>query len=64
MDGNQGLIRQNSTLRTRKNKVLRESDEEELLPEALEADGDKLAVALQALESFRLKVINWLYPDE
>ena len=60
IEGSYGLLRQNSALRA--SKGLREDGEEELLPEALEADGDKLGVALQALERFRLRVIDWVYP--
>lgn len=61
VEGALGLIRQNSRLRG--SKGIREEDEEELLPEAFIADFDRLDSALQRLEVFRLKVINWLYPD-
>ena len=61
ISGTEGLIRQNSKLRTRKG--IREQDEEELLPEAFIADLKQLAEARQELETFRLKVIDWLYPD-
>ena len=61
ISGTEGLIRQNSKLRARKG--LREQEEEELLPEAFTADLQKLASALQKLETFRLKVLDWLYPD-
>ena len=60
-EGSHGLLRQNSALRA--SKGFREDGEEELLPDALVDDGDKLDVALQALESFRLRVINWAYPE-
>jgi len=59
--GAAGLIRQNSKLRA--SRGAREENEEELLPEAFDADFERLANALQGLEAFRLKVIDWLYPD-
>ncbi len=61
VEGAAGLIRQNSKLRA--SKGVREENEEELLTEAFSADFRHLASALQALEEFRLKVIDWLYPD-
>lgn len=61
VEGALGLIRQNSKLRG--SKGIREEDEEELLPEAFNADFERLDSALQKLEVFRLKVIDWLYPD-
>lgn len=61
IEGSQGLIRQNSKLRG--GKGIREEDEEELLPESFNADFERLDSALQRLEIFRLKVIDWLYPD-
>jgi hypothetical protein len=61
VEGALGLIRQNSKLRA--SKGIRVEDEEELLPEAFNADFEHLDSALQGLEAFRLKVINWLYPD-
>lgn len=61
VEGAAGLIRQNSKLRA--SKGVREENEEELLPEAFSADFRRLASALQALEAFRLKVIDWLSPD-
>ena len=60
VEGSHGLIRENSKLRARKG--FRESIEEELLPGALEADGDRVGLVLQKLESIRLQVIEWLYP--
>ena len=59
--GSAGLIRENSKLRA--GKGIREQDEEELLPEAFNADLELLTNALQGLEEFRLKIIDWLYPD-
>lgn len=61
VEGAQGLIRQNSKLRG--GKGIREEVEEELLPEAFNADFARLDSALQQLEVFRMKVIDWLYPD-
>jgi hypothetical protein len=57
-DGVYGLIRQSSELRS--SKGIREDKQEELLSAALEADCDKLSVALHKLEKIRLKVIDWL----
>ena len=61
VDGALGLIRQNSKLRG--SKGIREESEEELLPEAFNADIERLNGALQRLEVFRMKVIDWMYPD-
>jgi hypothetical protein len=60
VEGAHGLIRANSRLRG--SDGVREEVEEELLPGALEADGDKVAVVLLKLESLRLQIIEWLYP--
>lgn len=60
VDGKAGLLRKNSKLRA--SKGVREKDEEELLPEAFDADLKKLSETLAALESFRLRVIDWQYP--
>jgi hypothetical protein len=59
--GSSGLLRQHSLLRA--SKGFREDGEEELLPELLEEDGDRLSVLLQKLERNRLQVIDQLYPD-
>jgi hypothetical protein len=61
VEGAAGLIRESSKLRVRKGT--REDEEEELLPEAFAADFERLSVALQSLERFRLRVIDWLYPE-
>lgn len=61
VEGAAGLIRHNSKLRA--SKGVREEGEEELLPEAFNADFERLASALRGIEAFRLKVIDWLYPD-
>lgn len=60
VEGSHGLLRQNSKLRG--NEGVRENKEEELLPGALESDGDKVAVVLQKLETWRLQIIEWLHP--
>lgn len=62
VDGVSGLIREKSALRASKGK--REDSEEELLPEAFEGDCGRLSMALQSLEQFRLRIIDWLYPVE
>lgn len=59
--GAAGLIRENSKLRA--SKGTREEEEEELLPEAFNADFERLENALRDIETFRLKIIDWLYPD-
>ena len=59
--GSASLIRENSKLRA--GQGIREQDEEELLPEAFNADLELLTNALQGLDEFRLKIIDWLYPD-
>lgn len=61
IDGAKGLIRENS--KNRGSKGIREKKEEELLPEAFETDFANLYSALQSLEKFRLRIIDWLYPD-
>jgi hypothetical protein len=58
IDGNYGLIRNN----LKPNKVSN-SKEEELLPEAFNKDLEELARVHQRLEEFRLKVIDYLYPE-
>ncbi|MDD2661494.1 MAG: hypothetical protein PHY54_17715 [Methylococcales bacterium] len=59
--GKEGLLRRNSKLRGSKGK--REETEEELQPHAFDADLERLANASALLEAFRLRVINWLYPE-
>lgn len=61
IEGVAGLIREHSKLRA--SKGVREEHEEELLPEAFTADFEQLGSALRGLEAFRLKIIDWLYPD-
>ena len=59
--GKEGLLRTNSKLRGKNGE--REEMEEELQPEAFNDDLQRLAVAANALEKFRLQVIDWLYPQ-
>ena len=59
--GDKGLIRENFKLRG--SKGLRQKQEEELLPATFHADLERTNKALNSLESFRLKIIDWLYPD-
>jgi len=61
VEGDSGLIRQKSALRA--SKGTRENEEEELLPDAFNADFKRVLFSLQELERFRLKVIDWLYPE-
>lgn len=61
VDGKEGLLRRNSKLRGGKGE--REEKEEELQPDAFDQDLEHLAVAASRLEAFRLRVINWLYPE-
>lgn len=56
-----GLIRENSKLRA--GKGIRELEEEELLPEAFDADFKHLDGTLRELERFRLNIIGCIYPD-
>jgi hypothetical protein len=59
--GKEGLLRTNSKLRGSKGE--REETEDELQPEAFDGDLQRLAAAGDALEKFRLQVIDWLYPQ-
>jgi len=60
--GKEGLLRTNSKLSGSKGE--REEKEEELQPEAFNADLQCLDVAAAELEKFRLQVIDWLYPEQ
>ena len=57
VDGDHGLIRKNLK------RDGQRCQEEELLPEAFNKDLEALSSASQNLEKFRLKVIDYLYPD-
>jgi len=61
IEGNIGLIRENSKLRA--SKGIREEQEEELLPDSFSTDLSLLSKLSSSLESFRLKIIDYLYPD-
>lgn len=61
VDGKEGLLRRNSKLRG--SKGAREETEEELQPHVFDGDLERLANASARLEAFRLRVINWLYPE-
>lgn len=60
--GDVGLFRQNSRLRD--STGILEQKEEELLPDAFNKDIERLDIALQELGKFRLRIIDWIYPDE
>jgi len=61
VERNIGLIRENYKLRGKRG--IRERLEEELLPETFSADLERINKSLADLESFRLRIIDWLYPD-
>ncbi len=61
VEGKEGLLRTNSRLSGSNGE--REEKEEELQPEAFNADLQRLAAAADELEQFRQKVIEWLYPS-
>ena len=61
VEGKSGLIRENSKLRGGAGILLQQ--EEELLPETFNVDLQNLHDASQTIEKFRLKVIDYLYPD-
>ena len=61
VEGSMGLLRQSSKLRA--SQGTRSEQEEELLPQAFDKDFERLSRALQNLEGFRRRVIDWLYPD-
>lgn len=61
-EGREGLLRTNSRLRGSKGE--REETEEEIQPEAFDADLHRLAAAAEELEKFRLQIIDRLYPPD
>jgi len=61
VEGKEGLLRRNSKLRGKKGE--REEEEEELQPDAFDQDLQRLAAAASRLEAFRLRVIDWRYPE-
>ncbi len=62
VDNQIGLLRQNAKLRG-KSGIL-ERQEEKLLPEDFASDLKSLSRVCLDLEEFRLRVIDWLFPDE
>ena len=61
-NGEIGFLRNNSKLKP--SKGIREEIEEVLMPEDFTSDLKNIGVITNALETYRLKIINWLYPDE
>jgi hypothetical protein len=43
---------------------MREEIEEELLPEAFNADVNEISLCLQDLEQCRIKILDWLYKTD
>ena len=56
-----GLRRKNSKLVASKGQ--RNVQEEDLLPESFANDLERLSTAQKSLETFRLKILDWLYPE-
>jgi hypothetical protein len=61
-DGEAGLLGQNSKLRGSKGE--REQSEVELLPKGLGEELGNLNSTYGRLDSYRLKIIEWVYPRE
>lgn len=62
VEGKEGLLRKNSRLRG--SKGFREESEEEILPESIAQDIKRLVAAVQSLDAIRLKIIDWIYPND
>ena len=62
VEGIAGLRRESSKLAASKGQ--RDVQEEDLLPESFAEDLERLSAAQKSLETFRLKIIDWLYPTE
>jgi hypothetical protein len=60
--GTPGLIRKNARLSSSKGVLL--ENEEEILPDTLDAEMQNLSSVSMHLEAFRLKMINWQYAVE
>ncbi len=60
VDGAEGLRRVNSKLKASKGQ--RDIEEEDLLAESFGEDLNRLSEAIRNLESFRLKIIDWIDP--
>jgi hypothetical protein len=61
IDGKIGLLRENSKLKP--SKGTREETEEELMPEDFTDDLSRISKVSTDLENYRLRIIDWLYPD-
>lgn len=61
VDGKEGLLRKNSKISG--SCGTRKESEEELNADSFDADLMRLEQAAESLGSFRLKVIDWLYPE-
>ncbi|SRR5712692_5789753 len=48
----------------RKDSKQRKGQEEEILPESLAGDLERLDAAYQSLEAFRLEILTWLYGED
>jgi hypothetical protein len=61
LEGREGLLRSSTRIDGEKRN---NGAEEELQPEAFDSDIERLSIAAKRLERFRLKIIDWSYPDE
>lgn len=61
VDGKIGLLRENSKLKP--SKGIRQEAEEELMPEDFANDLKLTNSSMKKLEAYRLKIIDWMYPD-
>ncbi len=61
IEGKEGLLRTNSTLRASRGE--REEQEEELQPETFNTDVERLRVAANLIEDFRVQIIDWKYGE-
>ena len=57
-EGNFGLIREN--IKLDQGKGVRQNQYEELLPNALSGEVERIKSALERVDQFRLEIINWL----
>ena len=61
-EGNIGLLRENSKLKT--SKGVRQTEEEELMPEHFSEDLKQVNTAITELETWRLRIIDWIFGNE
>ena len=61
VDGDIGLLRENSKLKP--SKGIRQEVKEELMPEDFSDDLKLINSSMNDLEAYRLKIIDWMYPD-